>query len=73
MRPSLKYTGVTTKNVTTNSEIYGTLSDTLEAICCCASCRPILLNRLGLGINFIQWIPLTSYNDTQFVAVDYLS
>ena len=24
---------------------------------------------LGLGINFIQWIPLRSYNDTQFVAV----
>ena len=27
------------------------------------------LSRLGLGINFIQWIPLRSYNDTQFVAV----
>ena len=24
---------------------------------------------LGLGINFIQWMPLRSYNDTQFVAV----
>ena len=31
--------------------------------------RYILLRRLGLGINFIQWIPLRSYNDTQFVAV----
>ena len=29
----------------------------------------ILLSRLGLGINFIQWIPLRSYNDTQFIAV----
>ena len=29
----------------------------------------IVLNRLGLGINFIQWILLRSYNDTQFVAV----
>ena len=28
----------------------------------------ILLSRLGLGINFIQLIPLRSYNDTQFVA-----
>ena len=40
---------------------------TLQAIRCCASY--ILVNRLGLGINFIQWIPLRSYNDTQFVAV----
>ena len=40
---------------------------TLQAIRCCASY--ILLNRLGLGINFIQWIPLRSYDDTQFVAV----
>ena len=24
---------------------------------------------LGLGINFMQLIPLRSYNDTQFVAV----
>ena len=31
--------------------------------------QDILLSRLGLGINFIQWIPLRSYNDTQFVAV----
>ena len=31
--------------------------------------RYILLIRLGLEINFIQWIPLRSYNDTQFVAV----
>ena len=62
----------------TNSVIYGTLRYTLQAICCCASY--ILLNRLwlvinsefsrlGLGINFIQWIALTTYNDTQFVAV----
>ena len=29
----------------------------------------MILSRLGLGINFIQWIPLRSYNDTQFVAV----
>ena len=29
----------------------------------------ILLSKLGLGINFIQWISLRSYNDTQFVAV----
>ena len=28
----------------------------------------ILPSRLGLGINF-QWIPLGSYNDTQFDAV----
>ena len=27
------------------------------------SARYILLSRLGLGINFIQWIPLRSYND----------
>ena len=39
----------------------------LQALGCCASY--ILLNRLGLGINFIQWIPLRSYKDTQFVAV----
>ena len=51
----------------TNSVIYGTLTDTLQAIRCCASY--ILLNRLGLGINFIQRIPPRSYNDTQFVAV----
>ena len=31
--------------------------------------RYILLSRLGLGINFVQWGPLRSYNDTQFVAV----
>ena len=31
--------------------------------------RYILLSRLGLGITFIQWIPLRSYNDTHFVAV----
>ena len=31
--------------------------------------RYIPLSRLGLGINFIQWIPLRSYNDTQFVVV----
>ena len=42
-----------------NSEFY--------AIDTCA--RKILLSRLGLGINFIQWMPLRSYNDTQFVAV----
>ena len=29
----------------------------------------ILLSRLGLGINFIQWIALRLYNATQFVAV----
>ena len=29
----------------------------------------ILPSRLGLGINFIQWIPLRSNNDTQFIAV----
>ena len=29
----------------------------------------ILLSRLGLVINIILWIPLRSYNDTQFVAV----
>ena len=31
----------------------------------------ILLSRLGLGINFIQWVPLRSYKnyDAQFVAV----
>ena len=29
----------------------------------------ILVSRLGLGINFIQWIPLRSYNGTHFVAV----
>ena len=34
--------------------------------------RYILLS-LGLGINLIQWIPLRSYNDTQFVAVALLS
>ena len=51
----------------TNSVIYGTLRYTLQAICCCASY--ILLSRLGLGINFIQWVALRSYNDTQFVAV----
>ena len=26
-------------------------------------------SRLWLEINFIQWIPLRSYNDTQFVAI----
>ena len=31
----------------------------------------ILLSGLGLGINFIQWIPLRSYNYTQFVAVTH--
>ena len=31
--------------------------------------RYILLSRLGLEINYIQWIPLRSYNVTQFVAV----
>ena len=31
--------------------------------------RYILQSRLGLGINFIQWIPLRSYNATQVVAV----
>ena len=31
--------------------------------------RYFLLSRLGLGFNFIQWIALRSYNDTQFVAV----
>ena len=51
----------------TNSVIYGTLRYTLQAIRCCASY--ILLSRLGIGINFIQWILLRSYNDTQFVAV----
>ena len=51
----------------TNSVIYGTLRYTLQAIRCCVSY--ILLSRLGLVINFIQWIPLRSYNDTQFVAV----
>ena len=61
------YTGVTTKMGPTNSVIYRILRHTLKAIRCCASY--ILLNRLGLGINFIQWIPLRSYNDTQFVAV----
>ena len=30
--------------------------------------RYILLSRLGLGNNFIQWVTLRSYNDTQFVA-----
>ena len=51
----------------TNSVIYGTLRYTLQAIRCCASY--ILLNRLGLGINFIQWIPLRSYKATEFVTV----
>ena len=39
-----------------------------KAIHCCAS-YILLVNRLGLGINFVQWIPLRLYNDTQFVAV----
>ena len=30
----------------------------------------ILLIRLGLEINFIQWIALRSYNDTHFVTVE---
>ena len=29
----------------------------------------ILLSRLGLEINFIQWMPLRSSNDRKFVAV----
>ena len=29
----------------------------------------ILLSKVGLEINFIKWILLRSYNDTQFVAV----
>ena len=32
--------------------------------------RYILLSRLGLGINFIQWIPVRSYNDKQFVPME---
>ena len=39
-----------------------------EFLCHFTRARYILLSRLGLGINF-QWIPLRSYNDTQFVAV----
>ena len=50
-----------------NSVIYGTFRYTLKAIRCCASY--ILLKRLGLGINFIEYIPLRLYNDIQFVAV----
>ena len=52
--------------------MYGTFMYTLQAIRFYASntrARYILLSKLGLGFNFIQWIPLRSYNDTQFVAV----
>ena len=34
-----------------------------------AYARYILLNTLGLEISFIQWITLSSYNDTQFVII----
>ena len=43
------------------------INRSLFAIDTCA--KYILLSRLGLVISFNKWIPLRSYNDTQFVAV----
>ena len=55
------------KKQLTKSTMYSSLRYILKAIRCCASY--ILVSRLGLGINFIQWIAVRSSNDTQFVAV----